>query len=64
MRVLGVLGVVVVGVVCLGACIPQDFDADTPFFENISGRARASVAAAIHALKIAHGRENVSLIVK
>jgi acetoin utilization deacetylase AcuC-like enzyme len=33
--------------------LPQDFDADTPFFENISGFARASAAAALDALKIA-----------
>ena len=39
--------------------IPQDFDADTPFFENISGYARASVAAALDALKIARNGENV-----
>ena len=39
--------------------IPQDFDADTPFFENISDYARASVAAAIDAMKIARGGENV-----
>jgi acetoin utilization deacetylase AcuC-like enzyme len=39
--------------------IPQDFDADTPFFENISGCARASAAAALAALKIARDGENV-----
>jgi acetoin utilization deacetylase AcuC-like enzyme len=39
--------------------IPSDFDADTPFFENISGCARSAVAAAIHALKLARGRENI-----
>jgi acetoin utilization deacetylase AcuC-like enzyme len=39
--------------------VPQDFDADTPFFENISNYARASVAAAIDAMKIARGGENV-----
>ena len=32
---------------------PQDFDADTPFFEHISARARASAAAALDALKLA-----------
>jgi acetoin utilization deacetylase AcuC-like enzyme len=32
--------------------IPQDFDADTPYFENISTYARASVAAALNALEI------------
>jgi acetoin utilization deacetylase AcuC-like enzyme len=39
--------------------IPQDFDADTPFFENISDYARASAAAALDALKIARTGENV-----
>ena len=39
--------------------IPQDFDADTPFFDNISGCARASVAAALDALKLARAGENV-----
>jgi acetoin utilization deacetylase AcuC-like enzyme len=39
--------------------VPQDFDADTPFFENISDYARASVAAAIDAMKIARNGENV-----
>jgi acetoin utilization deacetylase AcuC-like enzyme len=39
--------------------IPQDFDADTPFYENISDYARASVAAALDALKAARNGENV-----
>jgi acetoin utilization deacetylase AcuC-like enzyme len=39
--------------------VPQDFDADTPFFENISDYARASAAAAINAMKIARSGENV-----
>lgn len=39
--------------------IPQDFDADTPFFENISTYARASVAAALSALNAAQAGENV-----
>jgi acetoin utilization deacetylase AcuC-like enzyme len=39
--------------------ISKDFDADTPFFENISEYARASVAAALDALKIARDGENV-----
>ncbi|MGH7952415.1 MAG: histone deacetylase family protein [Limisphaerales bacterium] len=39
--------------------IPQDFDADTPFYENIFDYARASVAAALDALKIARAGENV-----
>ena len=38
--------------------IPQDFDADTPFFENISACARASVAAALDALEIARAGES------
>ena len=38
---------------------PQDFDADTPFFENISQRARASVAAALDALKLAREGKTV-----
>ena len=38
---------------------PEDFDADTPFYENISDYARASVAAALAALKAARGGENV-----
>ena len=39
--------------------IPEDFDADTPFFENISDYARASVAAGLDALKFARNGENV-----
>jgi len=39
--------------------IPQDFDADTPFFENISDYARASAAAAIDAMTAARHGENV-----
>ena len=43
--------------------IPQDFDGDTPFFENISDNARASVAAALDALKAArHGEQVFSLM--
>ena len=38
---------------------PEDFDADTPFYENIAGFARASVAAALDALKAARDGENV-----
>jgi acetoin utilization deacetylase AcuC-like enzyme len=34
---------------------PVDFDADTPFFEGIARLARASVAAALDALKLARG---------
>ncbi len=38
---------------------PEDFDADTPFHENIGVYARASVAAALDALKAARAGENV-----
>jgi acetoin utilization deacetylase AcuC-like enzyme len=38
--------------------VPQDFDADTPFFENIFGFARVSAAAALNALKCARNGEN------
>jgi acetoin utilization deacetylase AcuC-like enzyme len=38
---------------------PEDFDADTPFYENIAGYARASVAAALDALNAARNGENV-----
>ncbi len=38
---------------------PEDFDADTPHFKNIAGLARASVAAALDALKLARAGENV-----
>ena len=39
--------------------IPQDFDADTPFCENIIAFARASVGAALDTLKTARDGENV-----
>ena len=39
--------------------IPEDFDGDTPFYENITDYARASVAAALDALKAARNGENV-----
>jgi acetoin utilization deacetylase AcuC-like enzyme len=39
--------------------IPQDFDADTPFFESISDYARTAAAAALGALTIARTGENV-----
>ncbi len=39
--------------------IPEDFDADTPFYENITDYARASAAAALDALKAARNGENV-----
>ncbi len=39
--------------------IPRDFDADTPFYENIGDYARASAAAALDALKTARAGENV-----
>jgi acetoin utilization deacetylase AcuC-like enzyme len=38
---------------------PEDFDADTPFYENIAGFARASVAAALTALAAARNGGNV-----
>jgi len=38
---------------------PEDFDADTPFYENIGDYARASVAAALDALTAARTGENV-----
>ena len=38
--------------------IPEDFDADTPFYENIADYARASAAAALDALKAARNGEN------
>jgi acetoin utilization deacetylase AcuC-like enzyme len=39
--------------------IPRDFDADTPFFENITVYARASVAAALDAMKAARVGESI-----
>jgi acetoin utilization deacetylase AcuC-like enzyme len=39
--------------------IPHDFDADTPFFEDIDIFARSSVAAALDALNAARHGENV-----
>ena len=39
--------------------IPRDFDADTPFYENISGFARASAAAGIDAVNLTRAGENV-----
>lgn len=39
--------------------IPHDFDNDTPYYEGISGFARASVAAALDAMKLARAGENV-----
>ena len=38
---------------------PEDFDADTPFFDGIAARARASAAAALDALKICRAGKNV-----
>jgi len=38
--------------------IPEDFDADTPFYENIIGYARASAAAALAALAAARSGED------
>jgi acetoin utilization deacetylase AcuC-like enzyme len=39
--------------------IPEDFDADTPFYENITDYAHASAAAALDAWKAARNGENV-----
>jgi acetoin utilization deacetylase AcuC-like enzyme len=39
--------------------IPRDFDADTPYFENIAAYARASAAAALDALEMARAGGNV-----
>jgi acetoin utilization deacetylase AcuC-like enzyme len=39
--------------------IPHDFDADTPAYENIENYARASVAAALDALKLSRSGKNV-----
>jgi acetoin utilization deacetylase AcuC-like enzyme len=39
--------------------IPKDFDADTPFYENITGYARAAAAAALTALTAARKGESV-----
>jgi acetoin utilization deacetylase AcuC-like enzyme len=38
---------------------PEDFDADTPFYENIADYARVSVAAALNALTAARAGDNV-----
>jgi acetoin utilization deacetylase AcuC-like enzyme len=38
---------------------PRDFDEDTPFFEGISTRARASAAAALDALRLAREGQTV-----
>ena len=43
---------------------PEDFDADTPFCENISAFARSSVAAALDALKAARAGENVFCLMR
>jgi acetoin utilization deacetylase AcuC-like enzyme len=39
--------------------IPEDFDGDTPYYENISNYAHASAAAALDALKAARNGEKV-----
>jgi acetoin utilization deacetylase AcuC-like enzyme len=39
--------------------VPEDFDEDTPFFENIAERARSSVAAALTALQAGRNGEAV-----
>jgi acetoin utilization deacetylase AcuC-like enzyme len=39
--------------------VPEDFDTDTPYFENISSYARTSVAASLDALQFARNGEMV-----
>ena len=39
--------------------VPENFDADTPFFENIDTFARASASAALDALQLARDGKNV-----
>jgi acetoin utilization deacetylase AcuC-like enzyme len=39
--------------------VPENFDADTPFFQGIAGFARASVGAALDALRLARAGQNV-----
>ena len=39
--------------------VPEDFDGDTPFFDGIGNRARASAAAALDALQLAREGKNV-----
>jgi acetoin utilization deacetylase AcuC-like enzyme len=39
--------------------VPENFDGDTPYFENIAGYARASVGAALEALRLGRGGKNV-----
>ena len=39
--------------------VPNDFDSDTPYYENISSYARASVAAALDAMKLARAGDTV-----
>lgn len=43
---------------------PEDFDADTPFFENISKYARVSAAAALEALKFCREGKNVFSVMR
>ena len=43
---------------------PKDFDEDTPYFENIAGYARASVAAALDALKLARAGQNAFCLMR
>ncbi len=44
--------------------IPEDFDTDTPFYENIITYARASAAAALDGLKAARNGENVFSLIR
>jgi len=43
---------------------PEDFDADTPFYENIGEYARASAAAALAALQAARAGESVFCLMR
>ncbi len=44
--------------------IPKDLDDDTPFYENIAGYARASVAAALDALQAARNGDHVFTLMR
>ena len=44
--------------------MPEDFDADTPFFDGIATHARASAAAALDALKCCRDGKNVFSLIR
>jgi acetoin utilization deacetylase AcuC-like enzyme len=44
--------------------IPEDFDADTPYYQHIEDFARSSVAAALGALKLARAGETVFCLMR